>query len=127
MRVGWCAAALIVACAAAGSGFAQDAAMTGPELQALLGTGKTIALGGPGEGYTGTLDLNADGTGAGSAKTDAGDLIEISGTWSIKGDTFCRKWEALNDGGEVCETWMPDGPNRVQVIVDGKQIGVNSW
>lgn len=121
------AAALAVAWLAAGPALAQQAPMTGAQLQELLGAGKTLALGGPNEGYTGTLTLNADGTGEGSAKTDAGDLIEISGTWSIEGDAFCREWEALNDGEEICESWIPDGPNTVQVTVDGKKVGVNSW
>jgi len=106
--------------------FAGDA-MTGAELTALLGNGKTIKLGGPGTGYTGELAMNADGTGKGKAKTDGGKIINVVGTWKINGNQVCRIWEDLDDGKEVCEIWEKDGTNRVQVMVDGKSIGINYW
>jgi len=106
-------------------GMADD--MTGAEIKALLAEGKTITLGGPGEGYQGKLTLNTDGTGKGSAKPDAGKAISISGKWKIKGNTFCRTWKGLDGGKEVCETWQKDGANRAIVMVGGTKVGVNSW
>lgn len=75
--------------------------MKGAQLTALLSGGKTIKLGGPGEGYAGELTLSADGKGSGSAKTDAGAVIMIDGVWAIKGDKFCRMWTGLDGGKEV--------------------------
>jgi hypothetical protein len=101
--------------------------MTGAELTALLSAGKTIKLGGAGEGYAGTLTLHPDGTGSGTAKTDAGEEITLTGSWRIKDDTFCRKWEGRNEGKEICEVWVYTGPKKVNVLVEGEKIGVNSW
>ena len=56
----------------AGSVLAEENAMTNADLTGLLSGGKTLMLGGKGQGYEGSLTLNADGTGKGSAKTDAG-------------------------------------------------------
>jgi hypothetical protein len=109
-----------------GSAAAQETAMTNAELTALLTGGKTINLGGPGHGYKGELSLNADGTGAGKATTDGGDVITIVGTWRIEGDQFCRTWKGFGDG-EVCETWVRDGDDTVRVLVDGEPVGVNHW
>ncbi|MGZ2487231.1 hypothetical protein ACVITL_005816 [Rhizobium pisi] len=101
--------------------------MTGKELTALLGEGKVITLGGPKEGYSGELMLAKDGTGHGEAKTSDGKVIKIDGTWHIKGNKFCRTWEELNDGKEVCETWNKAGDKAVRVMVGKKDIGLNSW
>ena len=101
--------------------------MTGEELKALFAADKTINLGGPGEGYAGTLTIKVDGTGAGEAKTDGGKVIALEGTWHIKKDNFCRKWKDLDKGKEVCEAWKKTGDNRVEVQVKKKKIGVNSW
>jgi len=113
-----------VLCAA--PALAQEA-MTGDELEALLGDDRTIGLGGPGAGYAGELSLKSDGTASGQAKTDAGKVIQLDGVWYIEGDKFCRTWKAVDPGKEVCETWIKDGENRVRVLVDGKEIGVNHW
>ena len=110
----------------AGPAMAQDA-MTGDELEALLGTDKTILLGGPGAGYAGELAAKSDGTASGSAKTDAGKVIQLEGIWYIKDNAFCRAWKGIDDGKEICETWVKDGENKVRVMVDGKEIGVNHW
>ncbi len=118
------AVALLIASSAVA--FAGDA-MDGAELMAVLKDGKLLKLGGPGLGYSGNLMMNSDGTGKGQAKTDSGEVIPLVGTWKIKGDQVCRVWEALDDGKEICETWEKDGSNRVQVMVDGKSIGVNAW
>ena len=96
-------------------------------MKALLASDKTINLGGKGEDYAGTLLLKADGTGAGTAKTDSGDMITLDGTWVIKKNTFCRKWKALDKGKEVCEAWKKIGENRVEVQVKKKKVGINWW
>ena len=106
---------------------AADVFMTGDELRALFTADKTINLGGPGEGYAGTLTIKADGTGAGEAKTDDGKVIALEGTWRIKRDSFCRKWKGLDKGKEVCEAWKKTADNRVEVQVKKKKTGVNSW
>jgi len=106
---------------------AADEFMTGAEITALIGEGKTINLGGKGEGYSGTLDLRADGTGSGSAKTDDGKTLVIEGTWKIKGNLFCRKWDGFDKGKTICESWKKIGENRVEVQLAKKKIGVNWW
>ncbi|KQV35673.1 MULTISPECIES: hypothetical protein [unclassified Rhizobium] len=106
---------------------AADKTLKAADLKELLGNGKTLALGGKGMGYTGTLNLSADGKGEGSAKTDGGDVITISGTWHIQGDKFCRTWAGLDKGKEVCETWRLTSPNHVDVFQGKKKIGANSW
>jgi hypothetical protein len=105
----------------------KDVKMTGDEMNALLSSGKTLSLGGKGQGYAGTLVLSADGKGEGSAKPDSGGQIKLSGTWKITGDKFCRIWADLDDGKEVCETWVKAGPSSVKVMKGKKQIGMNSW
>jgi hypothetical protein len=110
----------------AGSALAQEA-MTGDELEALLGDDRTISLGGPGAGYTGELALKSDGTATGTAKTDKGEVMQIDGLWYIEGNKFCRTWKSIDGGKEVCETWIKDGENKVRVLVDGKEIGTNHW
>src|SRR6266508_4210764 len=95
-----------------GSALAQEA-MTGDELEALLGDDRTNGIGGPGAGYTGEIAFKSDGTATGSAKTDKGEVIQIDGVWYIEGDKFCRTWKAVDDGKEVCEIWIKDGENKV--------------
>ena len=51
--------------------------MTGDQLNQLLENGKTLILGGEGEGYKGELMLHPDGTGKGQAVTDKGNTIRI--------------------------------------------------
>ncbi|WP_104665463.1 hypothetical protein [Ensifer adhaerens] len=106
---------------------AADKVLSEADLTKLLAGGKTLALGGKGMGYTGSIDLTADGKGDGSAKTDDGTVIPINGTWHIKGDRFCRKWKDLDGGKEVCETWRLTSPGHVDVYNGKKKIGVNSW
>ncbi|MCB1501214.1 MAG: hypothetical protein KDK07_15750 [Bauldia sp.] len=107
---------------------AAEKAMTGTQLTELLSGGITIKLGGPGMGYSGELVLTADGKGKGEAKTEDGkNTFVLEGMWEVKGDTFCRRWAAFDDGKEVCETWIIIEPNKVRVAVDGKDVGVNSW
>jgi hypothetical protein len=120
--------ALCVFAMGVGAAHAAGKAMTGDELTALLANGKTVKLGGKGTGYSGTLDLKADGTGSGSAKSDDGkSQFTLEGTWEIRSGKFCRKWAAVDGGEEVCETWVKDGANKVKVMNGKKQIGVNSW
>jgi hypothetical protein len=105
---------------------ATDEFMTGAELTSLVGQGKTINLGGESEGYSGTLEIKADGTASGSAKTAAGKKIVIKGTWAIEGDQFCRTWKGLDGGKKFCETWKKIGDNKVEVL-EIKKLGVNWW
>jgi hypothetical protein len=107
--------------------FSKDVFMTGEEMRTLLAVDKTINLGGKGEGYAGTLVLNADGSGHGQAKTDGGDIITLVGSWFIKNNTFCRTWKGRDKGKEVCEAWKKIGENRVEVQLKKKKIGVNWW
>jgi len=101
--------------------------MTGEELKALLANGLTLTLGGPMETYDGELRLDPDGKGMGYAEFENGNKIDITGTWEIRGDQFCRKW-AFNEFKEVCETWNKIDDNRVEVLSeDGSRIGLNSW
>lgn len=102
-------------------------AIKGAELTALLNNGKTLTLGGKGEGYSGTLILAKDGTAKGSVKTDDGKTINLVGTWKIKGDKFCRTWTDLDSGKEVCETWRIKSPTQVEVYVGKTRAGLNSW
>lgn len=106
---------------------ASEKKMSNADLTALLEGGKTIKLGGPGEGYSGELTLSADGTGSGSAKTDDGTVIKIEGVWLIKGDEFCRTWKGLDGGKEVCETWILVSENKAHVMNGKNKIGVNRW
>ena len=100
--------------------------MSGDEFRALLADGLTLNLGGPGEGYSGQVRLEPDGTGKGSARADDGTEYDITGTWEIEGDRFCRKWR-YDDFKRVCETWRKTGPNKVDVYDGKKRIGMNSW
>ncbi|WP_275785761.1 hypothetical protein [Pararhizobium gei] len=106
---------------------AADKTLKKEDLTALLESGKTLRLGGEGMGYSGSLTLSADGKGKGSAKPDGGTAIEISGSWKIKGDKFCRTWKGLDKGKEVCETWRLTAPGHVDVYQGKKKIGANSW
>lgn len=119
--------ALLIFSTMAGPVESADKALKEGDLKALLASGKTFQLGGKGMGYSGTLDLSADGAGTGSAKTDDGTVIKISGSWQIKGDKFCRTWKELDGGKEVCETWRLTSPNHVDVFRGKKKIGANSW
>ena len=101
--------------------------MTQAELAELTSGGVTILLGGPGEGYSGTLVLAADGTGAGTAKTDSGTELTLTGTWEVRDGKFCRSWQEFDDGAEVCETWILTGENSADVFNGDQKIGVNSW
>ena len=80
--------------------------LSNEQLVQLTQNGINLTLGGPGHGYEGTLKLKKNGKGNGKALTDSANEINISGTWAIKGDQFCRVWKEHNDGNEICETWV---------------------
>lgn len=102
--------------------------MSETDLKALLGDGKTLTLGGPKDGYSGSLNLTKDGHGSGSIKLSSGDVISIEGVWRINGNKFCRTWKGGRDAGkEVCETWTKTGANSVHVTSGKKDLGNNSW
>ncbi len=102
-------------------------AMTDEQLRQLTGNGITLGLGGPGEGYEGSLKLSKNGKGKGSAVTDGGDKISISGTWEIRDGKFCRVWATLDEGREVCETWVLTSGRSVEVFDGSRRLGVNTW
>jgi hypothetical protein len=104
-----------------------QSALSQDQLTKLIGSGGTLKLGGPDEGYSGTLVLKSNGTGEGKATTDSGDRIQFSGTWAIRDGKFCRTWSGIGTGEESCETWVPTSPRSVDVIVNGEKIGANSW
>jgi hypothetical protein len=105
-----------------------EEAMTGAQMKELLAGGKAIKLGGPGTGYSGELVFTPDGKGKGEAKTDDGSkTFVIEGTWEIKDDTLCRTWTELDEGKEVCETWILLEPKKVKVMNGEKELGVNYW
>ena len=101
--------------------------MSNDQLMKLTSSGIVMKLGGAGEGYVGTLELMPDGSGKGSATTDAGDKIQIVGTWEIRDGEFCRVWTKLNDGKEVCEAWFLTSERSVEVFNGKNRIGANSW
>lgn len=114
----------------AGSSEAQSCkAMTTAQLQQLTAKGAALKLGGEGQGYSGTLKLKKDGTGKGSAKTDAGQKINFSGKWYVENDRFCRTWTGdLPDSGQlVCEKWCLTSGRSVDVFNEKGKIGTNSW
>ena len=101
--------------------------MTNEQLVQLTANGVTLKLGGEGMGYAGNLKLSRDGKGKGSATTDGGGKVSLSGTWKIKDGMFCRTWKEHNNGKEVCETWYLTSGNSVEVYNGKEKIGVNSW
>lgn len=120
----------IVASTALWSGTSQAEsckAMTTGQMSDLTAKGITLKLGGEGQGYAGSLKLKKDGTAKGGATTDSGDKIDIKGTWYLANDNFCRTWQGLNDGQEVCEKWCLTSGNSADVYNGTKKIGVNSW
>lgn len=106
--------------------FAEEA-MTGNDLEGLLGTDRTITLSRLGTGASGEVAFKSDGTASGTIKREDGKVEQVTGVWYIVGDQFCYTWKGLQAGTEVCETWLKDGPNKVRVLVKGKEVGVNSW
>lgn len=121
---------LFAACAGAqerqAGGTGDTKFLSGAELQALLADGLTLTLGGPGEGYTGTIRLGSDGTGVGRATLADGKRLNVSGTWTIEGDQFCRRWR-YNNSVEVCETWRMLGDDKAEIFINGERAGLNSW
>jgi hypothetical protein len=102
-------------------------ALSTEQLTQLTAKGVTLKLGGEGEGYSGSLKLNRNGSAKGGATTDAGQKISIAGKWRIVDGKFCRTWADLNDGQEVCETWCLTSGNSVEVYNGKNRLGVNSW
>jgi len=119
---------LVVALVWATFSYAQTkAGLSNEQLVQLTENGITLELGGPGQGYNGSLKLTNNGKGKGSAKTDGGQTIKIKGTWQIQGNKFCRVWKDIDAGEEVCETWVPTSSRSVDVYNGDQKIGVNSW
>ena len=112
----------------AGTASAQTCkALSTEQLTQLTAKGVTLKLGGEGEGYSGSLKLNRNGSAKGGATTDAGQKITIAGKWRIADGKFCRTWADVNDGQEICETWCLTSGNSVEVFNGKQKLGVNSW
>lgn len=122
----WFKILLLMGVATTGS-IAQAKDLENEDFKALLTGGKTLQLGGEGMGYSGTLTVSSDGTAKGAAMPDGGREIVVNGTWRIEGNRFCRTWEAVDQGKEVCERWELVAPNKVEVYNGDKMIGTNSW
>ena len=101
---------------------AQD--MSGESIKLLLANGLTLNL--RGENHTGKIRLEPDGTAFGTAVLDSGKELDLSGTWLIEDDQFCRKWK-FNKFKRVCETWRRKSETEVEVLINGKSAGFNSW
>lgn len=104
-----------------------EGALSGQQLTDLTANGLTMDIGTPGTGFSGELELSADGTGEGYFDNPEGERTPLTGTWEVRDGQFCRVWAAVNNGEEVCEDWVPMDATSVAVLVDGRQIGVNSW
>ena len=119
-------ATMLAACSSPSSLLAETHAddMSGESIKLLLENGLTLKL--RGEKHTGKIRLEADGTAFGRAQLDSGKELDLSGTWVIEGDKFCRKWK-FNKPKRVCETWRRISETEVEVLIDGKSVGFNSW
>lgn len=120
------AVSLLFGCATS-SNIVTDNQLTGEELKLLLSNGKQLILGDSSVKYSGQITLNGSGAGEGQVETSDGKTIPLRGTWKIIGNEFCRKWEAIDNGSEICEKWVRVSEKKVDVYVDNKRIGVNSW
>ncbi|NEX47392.1 hypothetical protein G3572_14355 [Rhodobacter sp. ETT8] len=127
MRITWLFVCGFILCLSQPALSQSTKAMTAEQMAAMTSNGVTLTLGGPGMGYKGSLELTKDGKGKGSAVTDAGQKISISGTWRLNGNMFCRTWRDLDGGKEVCETWHPISSRSVEVYNGKSKLGVNSW
>lgn len=126
MKKGYSVILFVLGVTTTGS-IAQAKDLANDDLKALLTGGKTLQLGGEGMGYSGTLTVSSNGTAKGAAKPDRGEEIAINGTWRIEDNRFCRTWETVDRGKEVCERWELVAPNKVEVYNGDKMIGINSW
>jgi hypothetical protein len=98
--------------------------MSGEAIRALLSRSRSLTV--TSADFRAWLTLRPGGTGVGFAMTKSGSLLDLSGTWQINGDQFCRKW-AFNAHQEICEHWERVGIREIVVYVDGNAIATNKW
>ena len=98
---GQAAAAGIVASVAslAASGHASAQALSGPEIRRLV-TGRSASWVNSG-GYTGTITYLPNGTIQAKANV-FGTSMNVSGTWAVQGDRFCRAM-SMGPSGTSCQ------------------------
>ena len=96
------------------------------QMAALLSSGKTIKVTGAGDHYSGKLVLTADGKGSGEVTLADGKTVALTGTWQLKRFQFCHKWQDI-EPAEVCENWVPIGPNKALILVKRIEVGVVTW
>ena len=118
---------LTIAFSALAAGASAQSGMSQADLEKLTRNGITLTLGGEGQGYSGSLKLNKNGKGRGSATLDNGNKINLQGAWVIRNGQFCRTWKGIDNGQEVCETWVLTSGRSVDVYNGDQKIGVNSW
>lgn len=104
--------ALIAGILLATAGVASAEALSGAEIKALL-AGKSAKWQSADGKVKGTTAWAADG---GAVVTgNFGDFDKDSGTWRVKGDTYCAKWQRIRKGKEACFPFEVMGNGRYKV------------
>lgn len=62
------------------------------------------------DGFKGSARYNKNGSA--SLSNTKPDRFKDKGTWRIKGNSFCNKWEVVRDGRERCFTYVETGKGR---------------
>src|SRR4051794_36902156 len=125
-----CRGALILLATIAGSNAfpAEKVALTGPELNALLGKGLSVnstdTVGG--KNFTATMTYAANGTLAGAITFTGKPPVDVKGTWKLNGPRLCRTIVPLQPQ-EICETWHKSGSNEVTIRVGNTDVGISRW
>ncbi len=91
--------------------------MSGPEIQRLWASGATVR--GAHETWTEfTIRHFPDGK-ATLNWTTLYNTGSSEGTWRVKGDKSCKKWDNIRDGDERCWTIYKIGENEYQSFAEG--------
>ncbi len=91
--------------------------MSGPEIQRLWTSGATVR--GTHETWTEfTIRHFPDGRATLSWSYDS-NSGSSEGTWRVKGDKSCKKWDEVRDGAERCWTIYKIGDNKYQSFAEG--------
>ena len=120
---------LLAAMAAADTAFtAEQAPLTGPELDTLLTQGLSVSstdmFGG--KYYTAHMTYATNGTLSGAVTLTGRAPIDVKGTWKLDGPRLCRTIVPLQPQ-EVCETWVKSGSNEVTIRVGDTDVAVSRW
>ena len=86
-------------------------ALSGEQIRSLI-TGNTLE--GAFRARRLVMVFYADGQVRGSLGLTGSD----SGTWEIKGDTYCNEWFTYFNGVHRCYQWVPDGDGYLLINVD---------